>query len=128
MKKFSTFWIRSKKPSKQRKYRENAPLHIVSKLMNVHLSKELRKKYSRRAIRVRKDDVVKILRGQFKKKSGKVTDVNLFRKKVFVEGIQQIRKDGTKSFYPLEPSNLMITSLELGDKERKLKLEKKNAS
>ena len=127
MKKFSKYWIASKKPSKQRKYRRNAPLHIASRLMHVHLSKELRKKYGRRAIRIRKGDAVKIMRGQFKKKTGKVTDVNMIRKKVFVEGIQQIRKDGTKSFYPLEPSNLMITALELGDKKRKMKLEWKNA-
>ena len=128
MKKFSKAWIASKKPSKQRKYRENAPLHIVSKLMHVHLSKDLRKKYGRRAIGIRKGDTVKIMRGQFRKKTGKVADVSMIRKKVLIEGIQQIRKDGTKSFYPLEPSNLMIMSLELNDKKRKMKLEKKNAS
>lgn len=125
--KFSKAWVASKQPRKQRKYRRNAPLHIVSNFLNVHLSKELRKKYLRRAIRVRKGDTVKILRGQFKKKNGKVVDVSMIRRKVFVEGIQQIRKDGTKSFYPLEPSNLMIISLDLDDKKRKIKLEKKNA-
>lgn len=127
-KRFSTKWVKSTQPRKQRKYRRNAPLHIVGKFMAVHLSKDLRKKYVRRAIRVRKGDTVKIVRGQFKKKTGKVMDVNLARRKVFVENIQQIRKDGTKSFYALEPSNLMITSLTLEDKIRKEKLEKKNAS
>ncbi|MBS3155426.1 50S ribosomal protein L24 [Candidatus Woesearchaeota archaeon] len=126
---FSTKWIRSKQKRKQRKYRRNAPLHIVSKFMHVHLSKDLRKKYGRRAIRARKGDTVKILRGQFKKKSGKVVDVNLSRRKVYVENIRQIRKEGTKSPYPLEPSNLMLISLNLDDKIRKEKLEKKkNAS
>lgn len=127
-KRFSNKWISSTQPRKQRKYRRNAPLHIVSKFMSVHLSKDLRKKYGRRAIRVRKGDTVKIVRGQFRKKTGKVMDVSLIRRKVFVENIQQIRKDGTKSFYALEPSNLMITSLNLEDKIRKEKLEKKNAS
>ncbi|MDD5651573.1 MAG: 50S ribosomal protein L24 [Candidatus Nanoarchaeia archaeon] len=127
-KRFSTKWVKSTQPRKQRKYRRNAPLHIVGKFMGVHLSKDLKKKYGRRAIRVRKGDTVKILRGQFKKKTGKVMDVKLSRRKVFVENIQQIRKDGTKSFYALEPSNLMITSLNLEDKIRKEKLEKKNAS
>ncbi|MBU0962702.1 MAG: 50S ribosomal protein L24 [Nanoarchaeota archaeon] len=126
-KRFSKSWIKSTQKRKQRKYRRNAPLHIVGKFMSVHLSKELRKKYGKRSIRVRKGDSVKITRGQFRKKTGKVVDVSLTRRKVYIEGIQQIKKDGTKSFYPLEPSNLMITSLELGDKIRKEKLEKKNA-
>lgn len=126
--KFSREWIKSKQTRKQRKYRHNAPLHIISKFLHVHLSKELRKKYKKRAIRVRTGDTVKIVRGQFKKKTGKVVSVNMFSRKVNIDGIQQIRKDGTKSYYPLEPSNLMITILNLEDKKRKAKLEAKNAS
>lgn len=97
--------------------------------MHTHLSKELRKKYSKRAIRLRTGDIVKVLRGQFRGKTGKVERLNLKKSKAYVENIQQIRKDGTKSFYPINPSNLMITSLDLVDKKRKNKLEgKKNAS
>ncbi|MBT3984754.1 50S ribosomal protein L24 [archaeon] len=119
---WSKDWISSKTVAKQRKYSYNAPLHIRQKFMGVHLSLELRKKYGRRSITVRKGDTVKILRGQFSKKSGKVTDMELKRSKVYVEGAEHIKKDGSKTPYPINPSNLIITNLILDDKKRKEKL------
>jgi ribosomal protein uL24 len=44
--------------------------------------------------------------------------VNLKRGKVFLENIQRTKKDGSKVNVPFYPSNLMITSLALEDKER----------
>jgi len=126
MKEWVKNWIRSKKPRKQRKYVYNAPLHVQQKLVNVHLSLELRKKYGKRNVGVRKEDKVKIMRGQFKGKTGKVVAVNLKKQKVYVEGIENVRKEGTKAYYPLQPSNLMITELFLDDKKRKALLERKN--
>ncbi|MCW1309534.1 MAG: 60S ribosomal protein L26, partial [Candidatus Nanoarchaeia archaeon] len=38
MKYWSKKWKSSKKPSKQRKYRYNAPLHIRRKFLSVNLS------------------------------------------------------------------------------------------
>jgi len=124
MKRFSKSWKASKKPKKQRKYVANAPLHIKRKFLAAHLSKELIKKYNRRSIPLRKGDTVKILRGNFKKQIGKIEKVNLKRTKVFIENIQQIKRDGTKAYYPLHPSNLLITSLNLDDKKRKQILER----
>lgn len=123
-KKFSTSWKASKKPTKQRKYLYNAPLHLRRKLMSVHLSKELIKKYKKRNFPVRKGDKVKIMRGQFKKKTGEITIVNLKKLKVYVDNAYVIKKDGTKAFYPIFPSNLMITELKLDDKERKKAIER----
>jgi len=117
-KKFSSEWIRSKQPRKQRKYNYNAPLHIKSKLMSAHLSKDLMKKYNRRSIRVRKGDKVTVSRGQFKKKKGNVERVYLKKSKVYISGVEMIKKDGTKVFYPVHPSNLVITELNLDDKKR----------
>lgn len=125
MKEWVKNWIRSKKPRKQRKYVYNAPLHIRQKMTRVHLSPELRNKYGKRSVGIRKDDKVKILRGQFKGKTGKVVEVNMKKQRVNVEGIENIRKEGTKAFYPLQPSNLMITELFLDDKKRKELLTKK---
>ena len=124
-KKFSTHWKSSKQPRKQRKYRYNAPLHILHKFMSVHLSKDLRKKYGIRSIPTKKGDRVKIARGQFKGKTGKIEKVILKKTKVFVEGIQQTSKTGNKSFYPIHPSNLILVELNLNDKKRKEKLEQK---
>ncbi len=126
---FSKKWNRSKQPRKQRKYRKNAPLNILGKFLGCHLSPELRKKYSKRSFRLRKGDTVKVLKGQFKGKSGKVENIDLIRSRAKIENINQIRKDGTKSSYPIKISNLMITVFDLSDKKRKIKLEgNKNAS
>ena len=123
--KFSRTWKRSKQPRKQRKYRYNAPLHIKQKFMRAHLSKELRKKYNRRSLGLKKGDKVKIVRGQFKKKTGKVDKVDLKENYVYITGIEITKKDGTKAFYPLQPSNLMITELNLDDKKRQKILDRK---
>ncbi|HLC64948.1 MAG TPA: 50S ribosomal protein L24 [Candidatus Nanoarchaeia archaeon] len=127
-KKFSVAWKGSSKPKKQVKYRHQAPLHIKHKMVSAHLSGELRKKYGKRSAPLRKGDKVKIMRGNYKKKDGKVLDVNLKRTKVFIEGFQVSKIDGTKSNIPFAPSNLMIVDLNLDDKERKKSIEvKQNA-
>ncbi len=115
---FSDKWIMSKQPRKQRKYSYNAPLHIRGRFMAAHLSKELIKKYNRRSIRLRKGDKVTILRGQFKKKTGKIERIDLKETKVYIAGVEMIKKDGTKVFYPIHPSNLVVTELNLDDKKR----------
>lgn len=117
MKEWSKFWKSSSKPRKQRKYRYNAPLHIKGKFLSSHLSKELRKKIGKRSIRIRKGDKIIILRGQFKKKKSTVEMVDLKNSKVFVSGVEIKKKDGTKAFYPIDPSNVMITEL-MEDKKR----------
>src|SRR3989344_1273139 len=122
--KFSPSWNKSVQPRKQRKYRYEAPLHLKQKFMHINLSPELRGKYGKRNLQIRKGDKIKILRGQFKKRDGKVERVSLKAEKVFVTGIEVIKKDGTKTLFPLAPSNLMIMDLDLGDKKRKQKLEK----
>jgi len=124
-KKFSKAWKTSTQKRKQRKYLKNAPLNIKHKLLASHLSKELIKKYNKRSIPVRKGDKVKIARGQFKKKEGKVERVFTKKSKVYIENIQTTKIDGTKTFYPIHPSNLIITDLNLDDKKRKIIIERK---
>jgi large subunit ribosomal protein L24 len=123
MKKFSKSWRSSKSPKKQRKYRYNVPLHLKTGLLSSHLSKELRLKYGRRAIRVRKGDKVRITTGQFRKREGKVTRVNTKKVKVYVENVDITKKDGSKAFYPIDPSNLLVLEL-TEDKYRNLKVKK----
>lgn len=125
MKKFSKAWKSSKQKRKQRKYRYKAPLHIRHKFVAANLSKELRKRYYRRNLPLRKGDSVRIMRGSFKKKTGKISNVNLRNLKVFIEGIQQSKRDGTKVNVPFEPSNLQITELNLEDKKRMEIIERK---
>jgi large subunit ribosomal protein L24 len=125
-KKFSTKWKASKQPRKQRKYSVNAPLHLRKKLISANLSKELRKKYSKRSIPVRKGDAVKIMRGKFKGKKGKIIEIRMKYGKIIIEGVQVKKQDGSKTNFPLRASNLQITELNLDDKKRlKLKIKPK---
>ena len=121
-KQFSTKWKASKQPRKQRKYRAKAPLHIRKKFVSVNLSKELREKYGKRNMIVRKGDVVKIMRGKFKGKQGKITEVKLKISKVVIEGIQVKKQDGSKVNVRLQPSNLQIIELNLEDRKQMEKL------
>ncbi len=122
--KFSTKWKASKQPRKQRKFIARAPLHIKRKLLSVNLSKELRKKQGKRNVVARKGDIVKIMRGKFKKKQGKIIEIKTKLGKIYIEGIQAKKMDGSKTNVPLKSSNLQIIELNVDDKKRKLKIKK----
>ena len=117
-KKFSTQWKASKQPRKQRKYGVNAPLHIRHKFVSAHLSKELRTKYGKRSFPLRKGDRIKIMNGEFKGKTGKISVVDLIRTRANIEGINRTKKDGSKIGVWFNPSNLQIQELNLEDKKR----------
>ena len=124
-KEFSTKWKSSKKPVKQRKYLAKAPLHVKQKFVRSHLSKELRTRYKKRSLGLRKGDSVKVMKGQFKKKIGKVDRVDLIGAKIYIEGMTMTKKDGSKRPHPINPSNLMIMELNLEDKKRQKILARK---
>ncbi|MFH1210921.1 MAG: 50S ribosomal protein L24 [archaeon] len=125
MKKWSNSWKGSTKRKKQIKYVKKAPLHKRKNFMTATLSKDLRKKYSRRTLTVRKGDKVKVMRGQFRKTTGKITEVDTQRQKVYIEGVELIKKDGSKAMYPVHPSNIMITEPNMEDRKRKKIVERK---
>ncbi len=124
-KEWSKDWKSSSQRRKQRKYIINAPLHVKRRLTRSHLSKDLRKKYQKRGFSPIKGDTVKVMRGHFKGVSGKVEIVDVKLGIVKVAGIEVSRKDGNKSLVALQPSNLMITNLNLQDKARVERLENK---
>ncbi len=115
---FSTSWKSSIQPRKQHKYNHNAPLHLRHKFLSTHLSKELRKKYGKRNLPLRKGDEVLVVRGAFKKKKAKVVSVDHFRTRATLEGLQRTKKDGTKIPVIFSPRALQIISLNLDDKRR----------
>lgn len=132
MKKFSTSWKASKRPGKQRKYSASIPLHLKGRLLSANLSKELRKKYKKRSMPLKKGDLVKVMRGKFKKKIGKIITINRKRLKVEIESLQIKKRDGSKVNVKFNPSVLQITELNSEDK-RRIKMtnkteEKENAS
>ncbi|MBN2567112.1 50S ribosomal protein L24 [Candidatus Woesearchaeota archaeon] len=121
---FSPAWKASTQARKQRKYRYNAPRHIQAGFLSAHLDKALREKHGRRSMRVRKGDRVKVLRGSFRGKDGKVDHVDVGRNAVYIEKLERSKKDGTKRLVPFNASNLMIVDLTLEDKKRKRILER----
>jgi len=118
--------VSSKKPSKQRKRVVDAKLHVRSKFIASHLSKELRDKYKKRAVSVRKGDVVKVMCGKHKNKTGKISKVNVRNLKVTIEGILIKRKDGREVPVKFDASNLMVTEL-YKDDEKRFKARKQGA-
>ncbi len=115
----------SSKPSKQRKALFNAPLHLRQKLLTAPLSRELREKYGIRRLPVRKGDVVRIMRGDWKGHEGKVVRVDLKKVRIYVEGVQRKKADQTPVYYPIHPSKVMIIKLDLSDKWRRKIIERK---
>jgi large subunit ribosomal protein L24 len=93
--------------------------------LSAHLSKELRQKYKRRSLPVRKGDEVEVMRGEFKKKRGKISRVDSKDYKVYIEGMTIKRTDGTERQVAFHPSNLKIINLNLDDKRRVKTLERK---
>ncbi|MBS3091740.1 50S ribosomal protein L24 [Candidatus Pacearchaeota archaeon] len=124
---FSTAWQSSLQPRKQRKYNYNAPLHRKHKFLSANLSKELRKKYGKRNLPLRKGDEVLVMRGFFRKKKAKVSSVDIKRGLATLENLQRTKKDGSKVNVYFQPSKLQITALELGDKKRLEALDRKAA-
>ncbi len=124
-KQFSSQWNRSVQTRKQRKYRYHAPLHVRQRFVAAPLAETLRKKYGKRTAQVRKGDIVTILRGQFRGHKGRIERVDLKRSRIFIEGAQLIKRDGTKVNYPIHASKVRIEDLLLDDKKRKAKFEVK---
>jgi large subunit ribosomal protein L26e len=119
--------------SKTSSRRKNRKAHFTAdstarrKIMSAPLSKELRKKYNVRSLPIRKDDEVQVIRGTFKNRDGKVTQV--YRKKyvIHIERITREKNNGATVNLGINPSKVVITKLHL-DGDRKKLLERKNRS
>jgi large subunit ribosomal protein L24 len=91
---------------------------VQGDFVSAHLSKELKQKFKCRSIRLRVGDKVKIMRGSFKGKTGKVERINVQDKKVYITGIEFTKRDGSKAMYPTHPSNILIQEPDTSDKRR----------
>ena len=114
------------KPTKMRNrmiYR--ATYHTKSKQLGSNLSKDLRKKYGKRSVRVVEGDSVSIIRGEFKGVDGKVSKISTQKSAVAIEGIKKEQTRGEKYDVYIHTSNLVVTSLNTDDHWRKSKLEGK---
>lgn len=117
--------VTSTKAGKQRKARANAPLHRKHRMISAHLDAALIREYNVRSLPVRKGDTVKIIRGtkDIKASEAKVASVDLRKCKVVIEGITIAKADDSQKRRPVDPSDIVITKLDLSDPWRRRKLE-----
>ena len=101
---------------------------IVNKQICAPISKELRKKYSRRSIRIMTNDTVKVMRGEYKGLTGKVTKISMQSSGIAIEGNKKEKLKGEKIDVYIHSTNMIITSLNTDDKWRLKILEKKSKS
>lgn len=115
----------STKARKQRKARANAPLHKKRRMVSAHLDSALMKEYNVRSVAVRKGDTVRVIRGDkdFKASEAKVASVDLKSLKLIIENVTLPKADGTQKPKPVDPSNVLLTRLDLSDPWRKEKLD-----
>ena len=117
------------KPTKMRNKQIYRALNqVVNKQICAPLSKDLRKKYSRRSARIMVDDTVNVIRGEYKGIKGKVSKISTTNSSIAIEGNKKEKLKGDKIDVYIHSSNVIITSLNTDDKWRIKILEKKPKS
>ncbi len=114
----------SKSPRKQRRKIYRSPIHAKRRLLRCRLDEFLQEEYGLRNLPVKKGDLVKVMRGQFRNTEGKVVRVDYSHARVYIDSATTTKANSTEVQVPLHASNLMIVKLEL-DNERKELIQKK---
>jgi large subunit ribosomal protein L24 len=112
--------ISPKSPRKQRKQVLDSPLHANRNKLKCRLDEFLQEDYGLRSLVVKKGDLVKVMRGQFRDTEGKVVGVDYKNTRVHLENATVTKADGKETSVPIHPSNLMLVKLELDDERKKL--------
>jgi len=120
--------MKTTKPTKQRKRLYQAPVTQRYRRFSAPLASKLKESHGTNSVPVRKGDTVMIMRGDRKGLEGKVTQINRKSYRIFVEGADREKVDGTKISVPVHPSKVMITRLNLDDKWRKKIMERKGVT
>ncbi len=115
---WSSAWKGSNDRAKQRKYMNNAPLHIKRKFLSANLAKTLREKVGKSSAVVKKGDEVSVKRGGYKGVNGVVNQVSQKKGVILIDGIVRKKTDGTEVNVPVNPSNVQVISLNLEDPRR----------
>ena len=113
------------KPRKQRRLIASATAKERQRMMGCNLSEKLRERYQARSLRLRKGDTVKILRGDFAGIEGKVVETDHQNQRIIVEGVTREKVSGEQKRVPVHVSKVAVTGLDMSDKWRSERLEKK---
>ena len=120
--------MKTTKPTKQRKRLYQASVSERYRRFSAPLSSKLKESHGTNSVPIRKGDTVMIMRGDRRNTEGKVTQIDTQKYRIFVEGANREKVDGTSIPVPIHPSKVMITRLNLDDKWRKKILERKGAT
>ena len=101
---------------------------VASKQISAPISKDLRKKYTRRSARVMVEDTIKVIRGEYKGLTGKVSKISTDSNSIAIEGNKKEKLKGDKIDVYIHTTNVIITALNTDDKWRLKILEKKPKS
>jgi large subunit ribosomal protein L24 len=99
----------TKQPRKQRLAKYHARIHSMKASLNIHLSKDLKKNLKKNALMAKKGDKVKVVRGDFRKREGKIIDVDTKEGRIYVEGIIRKKQGGKEVPAAIQPSNCILT-------------------
>jgi large subunit ribosomal protein L24 len=106
-------------PRRQRKALYTADLFERRRRMAVPLSRELRRRYGRRQIPVRKGDTVRILSGSYVGREERVAKINLRNYSVTLDNVTGKTGDAKLKPLPVRPNHLVLTKLNLADPWRR---------
>jgi len=68
---------------------------------------------------LRKGDEVKVVRGSFRGKTGKISKVDVKKSKVYIDGVKRKKTTGEDANVPFIASNLILTNPNMDDPKRK---------
>ncbi|AAK39831.1 60S ribosomal protein L26 (nucleomorph) [Guillardia theta] len=98
----------------RRKNRKRCFLNLKRKNSNIiktNLSKEMQKYHKKKTLILKKNYEIKVKRGDFKGKTGKVIQIKPEQQKIFVDNIFRNKFEKTNIFVPLKPSNIQIIKI-----------------
>jgi large subunit ribosomal protein L24 len=101
------------------------PKHQRDKMVGAVLEDALRKQYGRKNIRVIKGDSIRVIRGEYNGVEGKVEKVDTEHATFHIEGIQREKIRGGQVKVPIHSSKVMVIALNLDDKYRSNKLQRR---
>ena len=105
----------SRLPRQQRKALYGADLFERRRRMAIPLSRDLRRRYGRRQLPVRKGDTVRVLSGSYVGREERVAKVDLRGYSVTLDNVTGKTADAKLKPLPIKPNHLVLTKLNLSD-------------
>ena len=109
----------SRLPRRQRLAQYEASTVERHRRMAIPLSRDLRRRYGRRRIPVRKGDTVRILSGSFVGREERVAKIDLRSYSVTLDNVTGKTADAKMKPLPVRTSHLLLTKLNLSDPWRR---------